>query len=478
KILELGLAKPSPVAARSSSPPGGGDAAATVGSIDPAHLTSPGVAMGTVAYRSPEQARGEPLDARTDFFSFGAVLYEMASGRQAFSGATAGAIFGAILHEAPAPLARLNPPIPAKLEEIIAKALEKDRDLRCQSAAELRSDLKRLKRDTDSGRSTGAISAMQAIADSGTTAGGAGALTTASSAIATSPAVARRRMPRVVGAIAGLAVAAVLLASMLRPTLPPPRITGSTQVTNDGRSKDAMATDGSRIYFSSSTGYSYSLYEASTTGGDTVPFQTSIPSSMVDDISPDRSQLLVGNCGGYTQDCPLWILPVLGRSPRQLVNVRAAGAAWSQDGKEIAYAQGNSLYRVNIDGTESRKVLSVATGGTPYFPRWSPDGIHLRFSVQTQNNGTSLWEVAEDGKNLHPLLSGWNNPPAECCGSWTPDGKYFLFQSQRGGSANIWTIREEGSLLRKVSHEPVQLTTGPTSTYLPLPSADGRKIFG
>src|SRR5438552_1619320 len=317
KILDFGLAKLSPVAAMSSSPPGGGDAAATVGSIDPAHLTSPGVAMGTVAYMSPEQARGEPLDARTDLFSFGAVLYEMASGRQAASGATAGAIFGAILHEAPAPLARLNPPIPAKLEEIIAKALEKDRDLRCQSAAELRSELKRLKRDTDSGRSTGAISAMQAIADSGTTAGGAGALTTASSAIATSPAVARRRMPRVVGAIAVLAVAAVL-ASMLRPTLPPPRITGSTQVTNDGRSKDAMATDGSRIYFSSSTGYSYSLYEASTTGGDTVPFQTSIPSSMVDDISPDRSQLLVGNCGGYPHACPLWFLPFLGRSPRQL----------------------------------------------------------------------------------------------------------------------------------------------------------------
>jgi Tol biopolymer transport system component len=97
--------------------------------------------------------------------------------------------------------------------------------------------------------------------------------------------------------------------------------------------------------------------------------------------------------------------------------------------------------------------------------------------MNTQNNRTSLWEVSADGKNLHPLLSGWNNPSAECCGSWTPDGKYFLFQSQRGGTSNIWAIREERNLFRKVNHEPVQLTTGPTSTYAPLPSTDGKKVF-
>ncbi len=162
KILDFGLAKLTPQSNRVVE----GNAGATRTSISVDQLTTPGTAMGTISYMSPEQARGEALDNRTDLFSFGVMLYEMATGRQPFSGTTSAVIFEAILNKVPTSPVQLNPGLPPQLEIILNKALEKDRELRCQSAAELRADLKRLKRDTDSSRAGISSASAAAVASS------------------------------------------------------------------------------------------------------------------------------------------------------------------------------------------------------------------------------------------------------------------------------------------------------------------------
>jgi eukaryotic-like serine/threonine-protein kinase len=469
KILDFGLAK-SIAPPQDAQPPGDSANLGVVHlqdkptlAMDAHRLTSPGIALGTAEYMSPEQACGRRIDARSDLFSLGAVLYEMATGRVPFQGDSSAQVFAALLHENPEPITNLNPAAPPALEGIISKALEKERELRAQGAAELRSDLKRLKRDLNSERLTAATSSFP----------GATPATSVSGAMRRTPAAAvtkTARHWRWIGfgalALAGLTA----LGFVMRPALPPPRVVSSLQVTTDGQEKSGAATDGARLYFSESG----QIFQVSTAGGEIVPIHESVDDIFPVDISKDRSRLLVLNKSFIPEGNAAWTLPVLGGAARRLGSVVATDASWSADGDRLAYTSNKDLYIASADGAEPRRL--VTADGTASWPRWSPDGSRLRFTVNGAN-GSAIWEIAADGSRLHPLLTGWNKPPAECCGSWTSDGKYFVFQSSRGGVADIWAMREAGSLFHRVDHQPVQLTSGPTSTFAPLPSTDGNQIF-
>jgi len=413
--------------------------------------------LGTVPYMSPEQVRRETTDARSDLFSLGLVLYEMATGCRAFKGRSDGIVLDAVLNCEPASPSLLNRAVPPQLEQIINRALEKDRALRYQTARDMSSELQRLKRDLDSGISSGISQGAHPISRTRT---------------------GFYKKIRFLGlGVALLVMLWLFMTFVLVPSIPSP--TGSYSITSDGRQKHLpnsfypMVTDGARLYFTETGKGNLQFAHVSTAGSETTLVDTPFRFPRMADISPDHAQLLVVGFNGSESESSLWAIPTLGGTPRRIGEIQAHDATWTPAG-DIVYANGSDLYWSRTDGSGTRKIVTVA--GVPFWLRTSPDGRILRFTVRNpETDSLSLWEVSAEGSNLHPLLPAGNEPTMDCCGNWSPDGKYFVFQSSRSGRSNIWVLLGGGHFWN--SQRPRQLTAGPMNYLAPVFSGTSDKLF-
>ena len=432
KILDFGLAK----LTQPQSPSPETAATATL-------CTDLGVVLGTVGYMSPEQVRGRWVDHRTDIFAFGVILYEMLTGKRAFQKPTSPETMNAILNEEPRPISELALMTPPALQRIVIRCLEKNPEQRFQSSSDLAFALESL---SDSGRSS-ALGATLTNRHRG--------YWWAASAV-----------------LLVLSSLGVLLYLSRSPGAPSaPNVSDYMQLTHDGEPKELVGTDGSRLYYNVGSGASAAIGQVSSSGGETARIATEPTLRNIVSVSVDGAELLVADTAGAAPG-PLWRVPVLGGSPRRLGETIGQSAAWSPDGKTLAYGNGNDLFLAGSDGGKPHKLVSMM--GTIDNLSWSQDGSELRVSVMDVKTAAhSLWEVSSNGTNLRALLAGWHNPPDECCGKWTSDGKYFVFQSR----GQIWALAESRGLFRRATTKPFQLTSSPMDLADPQPSRDGKRLF-
>jgi eukaryotic-like serine/threonine-protein kinase len=442
KILDFGLAKVTqPV--REAGSDSQVAAQTTVALED--HLTSPGATVGTVAYMSPEQVRAKELDARTDLFSFGAVLYEMATGTLPFRGESSGVIFKAILDAEPTPAVRLNPDIPPELEKIIEKSLEKDRSLRFQHASEIRADLQRLRRDTESGKSAKAIPAAPANRKGKRWLAGGVAL--------------------VLGSIAlGLYI-------YLRPTPAPFQQIAITRITTNGKVKStAISRDGKWIVYVIGSIVDYigeqpkeSLWVRQATGAEVqiaepaeVRYGTPVFSHDGDSIYVPKSR------GKDYQSHDLYKIPVLGGPAKKLIDDVNGKVALSPNGSRLAIARRSksgdetAVVTTNEDGTDERQ-LALAKDPKEYWSvAWSPNGDTIAAAAYNFDSGhvyMNLVEIPVRGGSERPI---GNHRWASIVGlQWMPDGRGLIVcgQDRAAGPFQINYVSHRNGDVRKITND-------------------------
>ena len=449
KVLDFGLAK---LAAHGSLTLDG--SAATIGSptaVSPDQLTTPGTAMGTIGYMSPEQARGETLDHRTDLFSFGVVLYEMATGKQPFSGATSAIIFEAILNKVPPPPVQLNPGLQPQIETILNKALEKDRELRCQSAAEIRADLKRLKRDTYSSRA-GASGVTPLAAASSTK--------EAPPVIAPEDKETKRKGSRLLpvliscGFLIALAIGLVLGKHLWGSAAASAPLYHEITFRRGEIRSARFAPDGQTI-----------LYSAAWQGNPVETF--SARQGMVESrsLGLGRAELLAISSTGEmalslgSHPVGTWInvgtlarAPLAGGAPRPILE-DVEWADWAPDGNSLAVVR-------NVGGRDRLefpigKVLYQTSGGWISYPRVSPKGDLVAFMDHPNqgDDGGSVAIVDLSGRKTE-LTREWYGTQGL---AWSPDGREVWFTASELGLFHYITAVDLSGKQRLVTRVPGSL---------------------
>ena len=403
-------------------------------------LSRTGKAMGTAGYMSPEQTLGQKLDARTDLFSFGLVLFEMATGRRIHQdGLTPSSAHDGRSDDIRASEVR-DSKIPAGLKTLILKSIEPERLKRYQTASALHSELETLKRQFAS----------------------------------------RKYVRKWITVAAVSAFGLVTTAGVVFQKPPAPRVLRVTRVTDVGNVNTWAypVSDGSKIYFLQNDGPRRKLMQLSIQGGPIQPAFGGLSDMRIFDVSPDGLRFLLGRFDRNLLDMEVWMIRAEGGTPARVGNVIADYAVWARDGAHIFYAKGSDLLICDADGRNSRKVVS--TRGKISRPVVSPDGKIVRFYAYDEriSSGT-LWEVSTDGGNPHPLFPAAkaSRLSGMCCGHWTADGRYFLYESWHGLISNIWALREKRGFFEWRKANPVQLTEGPGFYLDPIPARNGNSVF-
>jgi serine/threonine protein kinase/Tol biopolymer transport system component len=488
KVLDFGLAKLTVAAVSDRRSVGDGDIAATAmptAGADEPHLTSPGTALGTVAYMSPEQVRAKEVDARSDLFSFGVVLYEMATGMLPFRGDSSGVIFEAILNRTPAAPVRLNPDCPAELERIINKALDKDRELRYQHASEIRTDLKRLKRDTDSRHAVAAMSSSPPAV--GTPLGPAAAVGTPPLQIDSSDSqiiagMVKRHKKAMTGVIAaGMVIAAALVYARYRAASQapaPPAALEFTRVTGSGDVQQAdISPDGKYVAYVRETAGKQSLWLKQLATDSDVQIAT---------LGQVRCNGLAFSLDGSYVYFVLWEhlkpsgdlyqVPSLGGTARKVLKEISGPPAFSPDGQRVAFARwtggASSLLTVSLDGSGERVLASYKQ---PEFivtrrAAWSPDGKTLAFDHHYSSHPV-LTTIAAEGGQAQPVAGPHWEDIWDL--TWLPGSRHLLVagrQQGESGPSQLYEVSVEGGEARQITHD--------LSVYTAVGvSADGKSLL-